>query len=117
MERDICLCFFRIITLTSAKSAMLTMPNTIILCNVFRYISNSNIDNNFTIHNHAKFGYLSRDIMVRLIWTTRSSHYICSTVVRIESYIFNFHCKIYCLSLTVCVIYLNINFFLQRPIL
>ena len=36
---------------------------------------NSNIDDNFTKHNHARFGDLSHDITVRLIWTTRSSHY------------------------------------------
>ena len=50
-----------------------TVPKSTILCNVFRYILNSNIDKNFTIHDHAKFGYLSHDIAVRLIWTTRSS--------------------------------------------
>ena len=40
------------------------------LCNL-----NSNIDNNFMILNYAKFGYLSHDITVRIIWTTRSPHY------------------------------------------
>ena len=52
-----------------------TVPKSTILSNVFRCILNSNIDKNFAIHNHAKFDYLSNDITVRLIWTTRSSHY------------------------------------------
>ena len=47
---------------------MLRVPESFILCNVFRWILNSNIDMNRTIHNHAKFGYLSHDITVRLIW-------------------------------------------------
>ena len=28
------------------------------------------------MNNYAKFGYLSKDITVRSIWTTRSSHYL-----------------------------------------
>ena len=50
-----------------------TVPKLTILSNVFRCILNSNIDKNFAIHNHAKFDYLSHDITVRLLWTTRSS--------------------------------------------
>ena len=71
---------------------MFTVPNIIILFKVFsmdkkklnvylkNYI-NSNIDNDFTINNYAKFGYPSQDITVRFIWTTRSSHYIRSNML------------------------------------
>ena len=43
--------------------------------NAFRCILKSNIDKNFTKHNYVKFGDLSHDITVCLIWTTRSPHY------------------------------------------
>ena len=51
-------------------------PKLFILYKVFRCILNSNIDKNFTRHNYAKFDDLSHDITVRLIWTTRSTHYV-----------------------------------------
>ena len=55
------------------EQAKKKLAKLIILYKVFRCISNSNIDKNFTKHNYAKFGDLSHDITVRLIWTTRSS--------------------------------------------
>ena len=41
----------------------------------FQCILNSNIDKNFTKHNNSKFGDLSHNITVHLIWTKRSPHY------------------------------------------